>query len=156
MEAQFKVAQFTKELVAARLRGAADPCPLAARLVAETLAVALKAIPRGDRAAGRTIEEAVRGGLQGVLLADHDVPKAGLWTVREMARLARELDLEATETLISTLRGIASLKRLLPAADMNRMRIDLDVEFSGAADALSELLRQVPDPGRAETARDAS
>lgn len=152
MEAQFKVTQLTKELVAAELRNAPDPCLLAAQLIGKTLAVALKAIPRGDRAAGLAIEEAVRGGLQGVLLAKYDVAKAGVMTVREMAQLARDLDLEATETLMSTLRGIASLKRLIPAGDMNRMRIDIDVEFAGAADALSDLLRQVPDPGRAATA----
>lgn len=152
MEPQFKVTQLTKELVAAELRSAPDPCLLAAQLIAKTLAVALKAVPRGDRAAGLAIEEAVRGGLQGVLLAKYDVAKAGLMTVREMARLSRDLDLEATETLMATLRGIASLKRLVPAADMNRLRIDIDAEFSGAADALSDLLRQVPDPGRAGAA----
>lgn len=149
MEDQFKVGQLTKMLVAAELRNAPDPCRLTAQTIRKTLEVTLKAIPSGDNAAGIAIEEAVRGGLQGLILADFDVAKGGLLTLKEMSHLAQDSDRDPMQTLISAMRGMASLKRLIPAAQMDRLRLAIDAEFDGAGEVFGELLHHVADPGRA-------
>lgn len=149
MENQFKVGQLTKELVAAELRNSPEPCLLAAQTIRKTLQVALKGLRPDARSAGTVIEDAVRGGLQGLILADFDVAKGGIHTLREMAHLAQDLGLDPMETLMSTMRGMASLKRLIPPERMDRLRLDIDAEFHGAGEAFSILLHQVPDPSRA-------
>lgn len=149
MEDHFKVSQLTKELVAAELRNAPDPSLLAAQTIRKTLVVTLKTLQPGDRPSSIAIEDAVRGGLQGILLADYDVAKAGILTLREMANLAQDAGLDPMETLLSAMRGMASLKRLIPPEQMDRLRLAIDAEFHGAGEAFSVLLSQVPDPGRA-------
>lgn len=149
MEDHFKVGQLTKELVAAELRNAPDPSLLAAQTIRKTLVVTLKTLQPGDRPSSIAIEDAVRGGLQGILLADYDVARAGILTLREMANLAQDAGLDPMETLLSAMRGMASLKRLIPPEQMDRLRLAIDAEFHGAGEAFSVLLSQVPDPGRA-------
>lgn len=148
MEDSFKISQLTKELVASELKTATDPCLLTAQTIRKTLTVTLKAIPAGDPSSRIAIEDAVRGGLQGLLLADYDVAKGGLHTLRELTHLAQDLGLDPMETLLSAMRGMASLKRLIPPEVMDRLRMDIDGEFHGAGEAFSVLLSQVPDPGR--------
>lgn len=151
MEEYFKVSQLTKELVAAELRNAPDPCNLAAQTIRKTLAVTLKNLKPGDRSAAIAIEDAVRGGLQGILLADFDVSKAGIQTLREMTNLAQDLGLDPMETLLCAMRGMASLKRLIPPERMDRLRLLIDAEYHGAGEAFSMLLSEVADPGRARS-----
>lgn len=149
MENQFKVGQLMKELVSAELRNSPEPCLLAAQTIRKTLYVALKAPSPGAGAASTVIEDAVRGGLQGLILADFDVAKGGINTLREMAALAQDLGLDPMETLMSAMRGMASLKRLTPPEQMDRLRLAIEQEFHGAGEAFLTLLHQVPDPGRA-------
>lgn len=149
MENRFRIGQLTKELVAAQAREAADPCALAALIIRQTLQVSLKAVPAGDAAVGVTIEDSVRGGLQGLILGNFDVAKGALLILGEMVRLADDLKLDPTQTLMGAMRGIASLKRLIPADRMDRVRLDIDVQFQGAGEAFREILHTVPDPGRA-------
>ena len=149
MEDHFKISQLTKELVASELRTSTDPCLLAAQTIRKTLTVTLKAVPAGDPSGRTVIEDAVRGGLQGLILADFDVAKGGIYTLREMTNLAQDLGLDPMETLLSAMRGMASLKRLIPPERMDRLRLNIDAEYHGAGEAFSVLLREVPDPGRA-------
>lgn len=155
MQDHFKISQLTKELVASELKTATDPCLLAAQTIRKTLNVTLKAVPYGDPAARIAIEDAVRGGLQGLLLAEYDVAKGGLLTLREMANLAQDVGLDPMETLLSAMRGMASLKRLIPPEVMDRLRMDIEAHFHGAGEAFSMLLSEVPDPGRASRATQA-
>lgn len=149
MEMKFKIGQLTKELVTAELRAAPGSALRAAQVMRKTIAVALQSLPPGDPAGGLVIEEAVRGGLQGFLLADRGVASGGLATLREMVQLAADLDRDVMETLTSAMRGIASLKRLVPAREMDRIRLDIDAEFNGVGEAFGAILRAVPDPGLA-------
>lgn len=148
MQDQFKIGQLTKELVAAELRGGPGSTLRAAQAVRKTLAVALRSLPAGDRAAGLVIAEAVRGALQAFLLADLGVAQGGVAILREMVQLASDLDHDVTEVLTSALQGIASLKRLAPPGEMDRIRLDIDAEFHGIGETFSAILSAVPDPGR--------
>lgn len=149
MEEYFKVSQLTKELVTAELRNAPDPTLLAAQTIRKTLAVTLKNLKPGDRPSAIAIEDCVRGGLQSIILADFDVSKAGIHTLREMTHLAQDLGLDPMATLMSAMKGMASLKRLIPPERMDRLRLLIDEEYHGAGEAFSMLLEQVNDPGRA-------
>lgn len=149
MEDPFKISQLTKELVASELRTSTDPCLLAAQTIRKTLNVTIKAIPIGDPSWKTAIEDAVRGGLQGLLLADFDVAKGGIYTLRELTHLSQDLGLDPMDTLLSGMRGMASLKRLIPPERMDALRLQIDAEYHGAGEAFSALLSKVPDPGRA-------
>ena len=149
MKDPFKVSQFTKELVVSELKNSTDPCLLAAQTIRKTLSVTLKAIPAGDPSSQAAIEDAVRGGLQGLLLADFDVAKGGLLTLRELTHMAQDMGLDPMDTLMSAMRGMASLKRLISPERMDRLRLHIDAEYHGAGEAFSSLLEKVPDPGRA-------
>ncbi len=149
MEDPFKISQLTKELVASELKNATDPCLLTAQTIRKTLTVTIKGIPAGDPSWKTAIEDAVRGGLQGLILADFDVAKGGIYTLRELTNLAQDVGLDPMETLLSGMRGMASLKRLIPPERMDALRLKIDQEYHGAGEAFSALLSQVPDPGRA-------
>ncbi|MBI5596570.1 MAG: hypothetical protein HY928_10820 [Elusimicrobia bacterium] len=152
----FKIGQLSKELVAGRLAGIEDPCAAAADTIKKTLVVALKAMPDGDSRRAQAIEEAVRGGLQGVILGDHDFAKAGMLTLQGMADLAMDMHLDPTGTLEAVLRGFAGLKRLVAPQKMDSLRHAIDAEYMGAGMVLSELLSRQPDPGRREQGSPAS
>lgn len=149
MEDPFKISQLTKELVSSELRTSTDPCLLAAQTIRKTLTVTIKGIPPGDPSWKTAIEDAVRGGLQGLILADFDVAKGGIYTLRELINLAQDVGLDPMETLLSGMRGMASLKRLIPPERMDALRLKIDAEYHGAGEAFSALLYRVPDPGRA-------
>lgn len=149
MEDPFKISQLTKELVASELKASADPCLLAAQTIRKTLTITIKAIPPGDPSWKTAIEDAVRGGLQGLILADFDVAKGGIYTLRELTSLGQDLGLDPMETLLSGMRGMASLKRLIPPERMDALRLKIDADYHGAGEAFSALLARVQDPGRA-------
>ncbi|MBI3298404.1 MAG: hypothetical protein HYZ75_09595 [Elusimicrobia bacterium] len=143
----FKVAQFTKELVAIRLQRLEDPSLAAAELIRKTLHTALKALPPGPER-GKVIEDAVRGGMQGLILADQDVPRGGVAVVEALAELAQDLGLDPSETLMSGLRGLAGLRRLVRPDQLDKLRHEIDSRYDGAGEAFCAFLHAQPDPGR--------
>lgn len=146
----YKISQLSKELVAAELRTAPDPYKLAAKTIRETVHAALRAIPSNDPSADLAIQEAVRGGLQGLILADLDVAKGGILVLREILELALDLGRDPQEAILSVMKGIASLKRLVRADQLDKLRLEIDADYHGAGEAFSNLLQRVSDPGAAE------
>ncbi|MDE2292978.1 MAG: hypothetical protein KGL53_12925 [Elusimicrobia bacterium] len=148
-EDDFKVSQLTKELVAMRLARMEDPCAAAADSIRQTLKVALQALPPGDPERHTVIEDAVRGGMQGLILAEQDVPRGGALVVEAMAELAHDVGMDPSETIKSALAGLAGLKRLLRADHLDALREAIEEHFHGAGEVFSELLAAQPDPGQA-------
>jgi hypothetical protein len=105
----FLIAQFAKELVAIRLSATEDPCAVAAALVKETAAVALKARPRE---ADVVISDACYGGLQALLMAGHDVSRGATLMLAEVRNLAGPLGGDPVALSEHALEGFARLRRL--------------------------------------------
>ncbi|TPW19919.1 MAG: hypothetical protein FD126_2204 [Elusimicrobia bacterium] len=118
MDNSFRVGKLTEALVAANMTGSADPYAMAAKTIRETVHVALRAIPAWDPSADLAIEEAVRGGIQALVLADLDVARGGYLTLCEMTDMAHELGRDPGDTLLCAMRGIVSLRRLVPDDQM--------------------------------------
>ena len=143
----FKVGQLTKELVAIQLKRKEDPCAVAADIVHRTLRVAIRAIPPGDAGRGLVIEEAIYGGMQAMVLGDHDLSRGSVFLLEGVADLASEFGLDPTEALRSALCGLARLRRLLTVEQLDDLRFAIGERFLGAAEVYAELLEAQPDPG---------
>lgn len=141
----FKVGQLTKELVAIQLKKMGDPCAVAADLVCRTLRLALKP---GEAGAGKIVEDAVQGGMQGLLLSGGDVPRGGVLVLEAVAELAVELQLDPTEVLKSALMGLARLRRVLLQEQLDELKAGVENHFLGAGEVFATLLAEQPDPDR--------
>jgi hypothetical protein len=141
----FKVGQLTKELVAIQLKKMEDPCAVAADLICKTLRVALKSNQEGG---DKIIEDAVLGGMQGLLLAGGDVPRGAILVLEAVADLAAEQGLDPTLAFAGALAGLARLRRVLLPAQLDELKAAVGAHFMGAGEVFSCLLAQQPDPDR--------
>lgn len=141
----FLIAQFAKELVAIRLSSTEDPCAVAAALVKETAAVALKARPHE---ADVVIADACYGGLQALLLAGHDVSRGATLMLGEVLDLAGPLGGDPVALSEYALEGFARLRRLLTQEQIVDMLETLDSHFKGSGTTLARALARQYDPSR--------
>lgn len=135
-----KVGQLTKELVALRLKQMEDPCAVTADLIRQTLLVALKALPVGDPGRGKVIEDAVYGGMQGLLLGDHNLTRGAVLALEAVVHLAMELELDSAEAIKSALTGLSRLRRLLASETLHELHTAVEEHFNGAGEVFSLLL----------------
>lgn len=131
----FRLGQLTKELVAAKLRAMDDPCTAAAGIVRATVHVALAA-PLDPAGQGQVIEEACKGGVTGLLLAEQNLAKGAVAILRHVAEVAGERHVDPTLAMESALRGIADLKRFVLPERMEELKNAVDAEFMGAGEFL--------------------
>ena len=141
----FLIAQFAKELVAIRLNATEDPCALAAALVKETAAVALKARPEE---ADIVVADACYGGLQALLLAGQDVSRGATLMLGEIIDLAGSLGGNPAALSEYALEGFARLRRLLTQDQIIDLLETLDVHYKGAGTTLARALTRQADPSR--------
>lgn len=146
MDNNFKVGSLTQALVAANMDAASDPYELAAKTIRQTVQVALRALPSWDPAGDLVVEEAVRGGLQAMVMADLDPARGAVMILCELGDMAQDLGRDPTETLMCALRGMASIKRLVPADQMHRLHRAIEAAYMGAGDAFAGLLRTAGGP----------
>ena len=146
MEKNFKVAKLTEALVAANLSGSADPYELASVTIRRTVQVALRALPAWDPAGGLVVEEAVRGGLQALVMAELDIARGGFLTLCEMTDLAVELGRDPVDMMKSAMRGMAALSRLVPATDMERLRLAIESGNPGSGTTFHGLVNGYVNP----------
>lgn len=146
MEKNFKVARLTEALVAANLTGSTDPYELAAATIRQTVQVALRALPAWDPAGGLVVEEAVRGGLQALVMAELDIARGGFLTLCEMTDLAAELGRDQADTMKCAMRGMAALSRLVTAEDLERLRRAIESGSPGAGTAFNGMVNGYVNP----------
>ena len=144
MDNRYRVGKLTEALVAANMTGSEDPYRMAAKTIREAVKVALRALPAWDPSADLAIEEAVRGGIQAMILADLDVARGGFQTLCEMTDMAHELGRDPGDTLLCAMRGMASIKRLVAPEQMARLRLAIESGYMGAGEAFEGLLREGP------------
>ncbi|MDE2292312.1 MAG: hypothetical protein KGL53_09540 [Elusimicrobia bacterium] len=144
---EFKVGQFTKELVAARTAGSPDPCAAAADLIRETMRVALKNFRVDDSGAEKVFEDAVRGGMQGLLLKGQDVVVAGVLTLQGLVELSVQGGWDPGIAWRGALRGLAGLRRLLTHYELEGLLRNIEGAFPGRSGDFTSMLDAQPDPG---------
>lgn len=140
---QMRLAQLTKEMVAEQLRLLGDPCLAAAMVVRQTLAAALQALPPGQTACARVIEDAVQGAMTALLLADQSLARGAILILEAVAEVATEHHQDPTESMRAALRGLADLKRFVAPDRLDGIRLEIDAHYMGAGEVFAEHLRSV-------------
>ena len=133
----FKIGQLTKELVAIRLKKMADPCAAAASLVKQTLIVAIKGITPGGAGQAKVVEDACRGGITGLLLAEQNMGRGAVLILEAVCELSSEMDLDPTAMMQSALRGIADMHRFLRPDQLSGIEREIELHFLGVAEVFA-------------------
>jgi hypothetical protein len=141
---ELRIHQLTKEMVAEELRILGDPCATAAAVVRRTLAAALQSPPVGTER-GRVIEDAVKGALTALLLADQSVVR-GSMAVLEVVLDVSASTVDPTEAMSAALKGVADLRRFVDPERLEEIRLEINAKYMGAGELFVEFIR-APLPG---------
>ncbi|MBI2384518.1 MAG: hypothetical protein HYV14_00735 [Elusimicrobia bacterium] len=141
---ELRIVQLTKEMVAEELRLLGDPCAAAACVVRKTLMAALQGAPAGDTAPTRVIEDAVKGAMTALLLADHSMTRGSILILEAVMDTASKRDLDPTDSMRAALKGLADLRRFVDPSRIDDIRLEIEAHYMGAGEVFMEYLRGVP------------
>ncbi len=137
---ELRIHQLTKEMVAEELRQLGDPCAAAAAVVRKTLSAALASPPDGT-ARERVVEDAVKGAMTALLLADQSLSRGGMLVLATVAEVAAETHMDPTEAMRAALSGLADLRRFVDPTRMEEIRIEIEAKYMGAGEVFNDFLR---------------
>jgi len=141
---ELRIVQLTKEMVAEELRLLGDPCAAAACVVRKTLMAALQGAAPGDTPPARVIEDAVKGAMTALLLADHSMTRGAILILEAVMDTASKRDLDPTDSMRAALKGLADLRRFVDPSRIDDIRLEIEAHYMGAGDVFMEYLRGVP------------
>ncbi len=141
---ELRLVQLTKEMVAEELRLLGDPCAAAASVVRKTLMAAFQGAASGDTAPARVIEDAVKGAMTALLLADHSMTRGSILILEAVMDVAGKRDLDPTDSMRAALKGLADLRRFVDPSRIDDIRLEIDAHYMGAGAVFMEYLRDVP------------
>lgn len=140
---QVRIGQLTKEMVAEELRRLGDPCAAAAAVVRKTLAAAFDGpASAGPTPAERVVEDAVKGAMTALLLADHSLARGAILILEAVLETAAERQLDPTAAMSAALKGLADLRRFVEPARVDELRLEIEAHYHGAGEAFNEYLRE--------------
>lgn len=141
---ELRLVQLTKEMVAEELRLLGDPCAAAASVVHKTLMAAFQSAAPGDTPPARVIEDAVKGAMTALLLADHSMTRSSILVVEAVMDVAAKRDLDPTDSMRAALKGLADLRRFVDPSRMDDIRLEIEAHYMGAGEVFMEFLKGVP------------
>lgn len=141
---ELRIHQLTKEMVAEELRLLGDPCVTAAGVVRRTLTAALQNPPDGT-AAERIIEDAVKGAMTALLLAEQSLPRGAMQVLGAVLD-ASSATIDPSVAMRAALKGVADLRRFADVDRIEEVRLEIDRHYMGAGEVFSAFLRE-PLPG---------
>lgn len=141
---ELRLVQLTKEMVAEELRLLGDPCAAAASVVRKTLMAAFQGAASGDTAPARVIEDAVKGAMTALLLADHSMTRGSILILEVVMDVASKRDLDPTDSMRAALKALADLRRFVDPSRIDDIRLEIDAHYMGAGAVFMEYLRDVP------------
>ncbi|HXT00199.1 MAG TPA: hypothetical protein VN915_05960 [Elusimicrobiota bacterium] len=137
---ELRIHQLTKEMVAEELRALGDPCAAAAAVVKKTLTAALQSAPEGT-AKEMIVEDAVKGAMTALLLAEQSLARGGLMVLEVVLDVTAAANLDPTESMRAALRALADLRRFVDPARVDDVRLAIESKYMGAGEVFSEYLR---------------
>jgi len=140
---ELRIVQLTKEMVAEELRLLGDPCAAAASVVRKTLMAALQGAVPGDTPPARVIEDAVKGAMTALLLADHSMTRGAILVVEAVLDVSSKRDLDPTDSMRAALKGLADLRRFIDPSRIDDIRLEIEAHYMGAGEAFMGFLREV-------------
>ncbi|MEK7383658.1 MAG: hypothetical protein AAB262_10295 [Elusimicrobiota bacterium] len=138
---QLRIGELTKEMVAEELRLLGDPCAAAAVVVRKALTAALRSAPTGVAPSARLIEDAVKGAMTALLLADHSLARGAVLVLEAVHDVAGECHLDPTESMRAALRALAELRRFVEPARLDDIRLEIEAHYMGAGEVFVGFLR---------------
>ena len=138
---QLRIGELTKEMVAEELRLLGDPCAAAAAVVRKALTAALISAPGGGTPPARVIEDAVKGAMTALLLADQSLARGSIRVLEGGHDVAGEWNLAPTESMSAALRALAELRRFVEPARLDDIRLQIEAHYMGAGEVFSGFLR---------------
>lgn len=141
---ELRLVQLTKEMVAEELRLLGDPCAAAAAVVRRTLMAAFQGAAAGDTPPARVIEDAVKGAMTALLLADHSVTRGAILVVEAVMDTAAKRDLDPTDSMRAALKGLADLRRFVDPSRIDDIRLEIEAHYMGAGEVFMDYLRLIP------------
>ncbi len=141
---ELRLVQLTKEMVAEELRLLGDPCAAAASVVRKTILAAFQDTSPADTPPARIIEDAVKGAMTALLLADHSLTRGSIFVVEAVMDAAAKRDLDPTDSMRAALKGLADLRRFVDPGRMDDIRLQIETHYMGAGAVLMEYLREAP------------
>lgn len=148
---ELRMHQLTKEMVAEELRLLGDPCKTAAEVVGRTLRAALQSPPDGT-APERIIEDAVKGAMTALLLADQNLPRGAMLVLAAVLDASNDA-VDPTAAMGAALRGVADLRRFTDPNRLEEIRLEVAARYMGAGELFVEFLREPLPEGRAPAPR---
>lgn len=140
---ELRLVQLTKEMVAEELRLLGDPCAAAASVVRKTLMAAFQGEASGDTAPVRVIEDAVKGAMTALLLADHSMTRGSILILEAVMDVAVKRDLDPTESMSAALKGLADIRRFVGPARIDDIRLEIEAHYMGVGEVFMGYLREV-------------
>lgn len=140
---ELRIVQLTKEMVAEELRLMGDPCAAAALVVRKTLMAAFQGTAPGDTPPSRVIEDAVKGAMTALLLADQSLTRGSILVIEAVMDVAAKKDLDPTDSMRAALKGLADLRRFVDPARIDDIRLEIEAHYMGVGAVLMEYLREV-------------
>lgn len=141
---ELRIVQLTKEMVAEELRLMGDPCATAASVVRKTVDAAFLSTSPDEFRSSQVIEDAVKGAMTALLLADHSMARGSILVVEAVMDVAEKRALDPTESMRAALKGLADLKRFVDPARLDDIRLEIDAHYMGAGEVFIEFLRAIP------------
>lgn len=138
---QLRIGELTKEMVAEELRLLGDPCIAAAAVVRKALTAAFRSAPADLAPPARVIEDAVKGAMTALLLADHSLARGAILVLEAVHDVAEECHLDPTECMRAALHALAELRRFVEPARLDDIRLGIEAHYMGAGEVFVEYLR---------------
>jgi hypothetical protein len=136
---ELRIHQLTKEMVAEELRLLGDPCKTAADVVRRTLTAALQSPPDGT-APERIIEDAVKGAMTALLLAEQNLSRGAMLVLAAVLDVSTSA-VDPTVAMGAALKGIADLRRFTDPNRLEEIRLEVAAKYMGADELFVEYLR---------------
>jgi hypothetical protein len=133
-------AKLAQEIVAEKLKDAADPPALAAE-IALKIAVAGVTSTRGVQDPRLTVSATCGGVMKGMLLIEKDLPKTAVALLTQMAVVAQEANLDPADCMTWAMEGMAPVVKLAPEGTSDAVGAAIEESFMGAGEVFTNLLR---------------
>ncbi len=139
---RFNVGQLAKEMVVWRLTELEDPCMAAADIAKKTILIALENAQTLEPGHKLCVVDISAGTMTGLLLAEQNLSRGAACILKKSYDVAIQLNLNPTEIMELTLRGIVQIKKFTTTAQFGDIVTTITTEFMGVGETLQKICEE--------------
>lgn len=138
----FDFEQMAKDIVMATLKPLPpEELPAAAAQVVRKIIVSGVTSTQAKQDPHKTVTDACRGALGGLLLIERELPASAVAVLAETANIANELNLDPVEMMTWSIEGIAAVCHMAGAPVESAVQDAIEAKFMGAGAVFAEACR---------------